>query len=214
MLLSPAIFFPPELPQCLSQVGSVGERFQMIDRGNFAAHPAKIVPEKLRFQHSVVRIIEKCEAAASQSLFRIPPSLSAGFGKVIGCYFRKQCRILAVVAGGKTANRPPISLQRDRGCPFRQKCRHGVIVESVITPLDAVGEVSCDEHLRSRGFLRENCRRDLLQQQAVLFQTVPQKIDVAVLPAICQMLQSISGSPCSRRNAFALEKCLQPKKPW
>ena len=106
VLLSPAIFFPPELPQCLSQVGSVGERFQMIDRGNFAAHPAKIVPEKLRFQHSVVRIIEKCEAAASQSLFRIPPSLSAGFGKVIGCYFRKQCRILAVVAGGKTANRP------------------------------------------------------------------------------------------------------------
>ena len=149
-----------------------------------AAHPAKIVPEKLRFQHSVVRIIEKCEAAASQSLFRIPPSLSAGFGKVIGCYFRKQCRILAVVAGGKTANRLPISLQRDRGCPFRQKCRHGVIVESVITPLDAVGEVSCDEHLRSRGFLRENRRRDLLQQQAVLFQTVPQKIDVAVLPAI------------------------------
>lgn len=175
MFLSSVIFFPPELPQCLGQIGSVGERFQMVDRRNFAAHPAKIVPEKLRFQHSVVRIIEKCETAFSQSLFRIPPLLSAGFGKVIGCHFRQQCRIFAVIAGGKTANCIPVFLQRDSGCPFRQKCRHGVIVESVITPFDAVGEKFRDEHLRSRGFLRENRRWDFLQQQAVFFQTVPQK---------------------------------------
>ena len=111
MLLSPVIFFPPELPQCFGQTGSIGESFQMVDRGNFAAHPAKIVPEKLRFQHSVVHMIEKSEAPASQSLFRIPPPLSAGFGKVIGCHFRQQCSIFAAVVGGKTANRPPISLQ-------------------------------------------------------------------------------------------------------
>lgn len=175
VLLSPVIFFPPELPQCFCQTGSIGERFQMVDRGNFAAHPAKIVPEKLRFQHFVVRMIEKSEAAAFQSLFRVPPPLSAGFGKVIGCHFRQQCSMFAMVAGGNMPNCPAVCLQCDCRFSFWQEHSHGVIVESVITPLDAVGEVSCDEHLRSRGFLRENCRWDLLQQQAVLFQTVPQK---------------------------------------
>ena len=110
VLFLPVIFFPPELPQCFGQTGSIGERFQMVDRGDFAAHPAKIVPEKLRFQHSVVHMIEKSEAAASQSLFRIPSPLSAGFGKVIGCHFRQQCGMFAMVTSENMPNRPAVCL--------------------------------------------------------------------------------------------------------